>query len=98
LRSVNLLASLALFACACATVDPFAVNREAAIARARADSGCAESMTADILDSMEAGVGANRVAKAEVVVAGCGEVHRYETICAKGSYASGCDSNRIETN
>jgi hypothetical protein len=97
MRARNLLVGFALFACACASVDPFEVNREAAIARARADSGCAEPMTADVVESMEAGVGRNRVAKAEVVVAGCDEVHRYQTICAKGSYVSGCDSNAIET-
>lgn len=95
MRLSDLLAGVAFCACACATVDPFQANRESAIARARADSGCAEPMTADLVDSMDAGIGANRLRKAEVVVAGCGEVRRYQTICAKASYASGCETNAM---
>lgn len=95
MRLSDLLAGVALCACACATVDPFQANRESAIARARADSGCAEPVTADLVDSMDAGIGSNRVRKAEVVVAGCAEVRRYQTICAKASYASGCETNAM---
>ncbi len=95
-RSDVVIGAFALaFAASCAAVDPFAMNRESAIARARADTGCAEPMTADIVDGIDAGYAGVRGRKAEVVVAGCGKVARYESVCAKASYASGCQTNRI---
>ncbi|HEY4223125.1 MAG TPA: hypothetical protein VGO62_17325 [Myxococcota bacterium] len=79
-------------AAGCATEDIYAPNRESALAMAKADTGCTQPMTADLLNSTDAGLGANRVRDAVVVVQGCGKTARYHTTCEHTMVAQGCQA------
>jgi hypothetical protein len=63
------------------SADPMAIVAEAAVARVKADTGCAEAALGKIRDADDTTEGGVRVRRGVVKVRGCGDIWNYTTVC-----------------